>query len=79
MDHKKIKAAKKEILRLKQSIENSQIERFEIKKTIEKLNEHYKELGAITSRAEDEIDILEVMIKKEENPELYKNRSDEET
>lgn len=79
MDQKNINKAKKEIAKLKQTIENSQIERFEIQKTIKKLNEHYKELGAIASRAEDEIDILEVKIKKEEHPERYKNRSDDET
>lgn len=79
MDHKKIKQAKKKISDLKQTIENAHVERFEIEKNIQVLNTNYRELGGVISRAEDDIDILEVMIKKAEHPELFSNKSNEDT
>lgn len=71
-----IDSAKQQIDELKKKIELSQTERFEITKQIKKLNQKYRELGAISSMSEDEIDRLEIFIRNQSTPSSNKNEED---
>ena len=71
-----IDSAKKQIDELKKKIELAQTERFEITKQIQKLNQKYRELGAISSISEDEIDRLEIFIRNQSAPSSNKNEED---